>query len=80
MHLEAHLIEAYLRNIARILKPGGNVLITYSDKTKIGGQLNPTFGENTPARMREMVAEAGFRILEEELTILWNSAVIRFGI
>jgi ubiquinone/menaquinone biosynthesis C-methylase UbiE len=80
VHLELHLIAAYLKNIARILKPGGNVLLTYSDKTKIGAQMNPTFADNTPARMREMVTEAGFRILEEELTILWNSGVIRFGL
>jgi SAM-dependent methyltransferase len=80
VHLEVHLIAGYLRNIARILKPGGNVLISYSDKTKVGAQINRTFADNTPARMREMVTEAGFRILEEELTILWNSGVIRFGL
>lgn len=80
VHLEAHLIAAYLKNIARILKPGGNVFVTYSDKTKVGAQINSTFTENTPERMREMVTEAGFKILEEELTILWNSGVIRFGL
>jgi SAM-dependent methyltransferase len=80
VHLELHLIAAYLQNIARILKPGGNVFITYSDKTKVGAQMNSTFTDNTPERMREMVTEAGFKILEEELTILWNSGVIRFGL
>jgi len=80
VHLEVHLIAAYLKNIARILKPGGTVLLSYSDKTKVGGQINPTFADNTPQRMREMVREAGFHILEEELTILWNSALIRIGL
>lgn len=79
VHLEVPLIAAYLKNIARILNPGGNVVISYADKTKIGGQINPTFADNTPARMREMVSKVGFRILEEEHTILWNSGVIRFG-
>jgi ubiquinone/menaquinone biosynthesis C-methylase UbiE len=80
VHLELHLIAAYLKNIARVLKPGGNVFITYSDKTKVGARMNATFSENTPARMREMVTEAGFKILEEEPTILWNSGTIRFGL
>jgi ubiquinone/menaquinone biosynthesis C-methylase UbiE len=79
VHFESHLIAAYLKNIARILKPGGSVFITYADKTKVGAQINPTFAENTPTRMRQMVTEAGYRILEEELTILWNSSLIRFG-
>jgi len=79
VHLEVDLIAAYLKNISRILRPGGNVVISYSDKTKVGGQINLAFADNTPARMRELVADAGFRILEEELTILWNSALIRFG-
>jgi len=79
VHLELHLIVAYLKNIYKILKPGGNVFLTYSDKTKIGAQLNPTLTDNTPERMREMVTQAGFRIFEEDPTVLWNSGIIRFG-
>lgn len=79
VHLELHLIAAYLKNIATILKPTGNVFLTYSDKTKIGAQMNHTFTDNTPERMRKMVLDAGFRILEEDPTVLWNSGIIRFG-
>ncbi len=79
VHLELHLIAAYLKNIAGILKPNGNVFLTYSDKTKIGAQMNQTFTDNTQARMRRMVVQAGFRILEEDPTVLWNSGIIRFG-
>lgn len=78
VHLEPHLVQAYLRNMYTILKPGGNIVLTYADKTKIGGRLNSTFGENTPDQMRKMVTDAGFRIAEEELTVLWNSGIIRF--
>jgi predicted methyltransferase len=78
VHLEPHLIESYLSNIHGILKLGGNVVLTYSDKTKVGGQLNSTFSENSPERMRKMVKDAGFRIVEEDLTVLWNSGIIRF--
>jgi len=79
VHLEPHLIAAYLKSIYGVLKPGGHAVITYSDKTKIGAQLNHTFTGNTPELMREMVIQAGFRVVEEDLTILWNSGVIRFS-
>ena len=46
--------------------------------SKVGGRINQTFGENTPERMREMVVRAGYRIVEEDLTVLWNSGIIRF--
>ncbi|MGO9085997.1 MAG: class I SAM-dependent methyltransferase [Candidatus Sulfotelmatobacter sp.] len=78
VHLELHLIRAYLKNISYILRPGGSVVLTYSDKTKVGAQLNPTFTENSPDQMRRMVTEAGFRIVEEDLTVLWNSGIVRF--
>jgi hypothetical protein len=78
VHLETDLIESYLRGMHSILKPTGTVVLTYSDKTKVGAQLNSTFSENTPERMRKMVKDAGFRIVEEDLTVLWNSGIVRF--
>jgi SAM-dependent methyltransferase len=77
VHLEPPLIEAYLNNIREILKPGGNVVIHYSDKEKIMARKNPTFVETTPQTMRAMVTEAGFTIVEEDLTTLWHSSLIR---
>jgi ubiquinone/menaquinone biosynthesis C-methylase UbiE len=79
VHLEPHLIRNYLSNMYPILKPFGNVVLTYSDKTKVGAQLNPTFTENTPESMRQMVTGAGFRIVEEDLNVLWNSGIMRFS-
>jgi len=78
VHLEPDIIEAYLKNIATILKPGGHAFLTYSDKTKVGAQINQTFSDNSPARMREMVTHAGFRVLDEDSTILWNSGIVLF--
>src|ERR1700730_7017465 len=40
VHLDAHIVEAYLSNMRRILKAGANVVIHYSDKTKIMAQIN----------------------------------------
>ena len=80
VHLDAPIIEAYLANIKMILKPGANAVIQYSDKTKIMAQLNESFSENTPEKMRTMVLNAGYTIGEEDLTTMWHSSVIRFTV
>jgi hypothetical protein len=78
VHLDAHLIEAYLSNMRRILKAGANVVIHYSDKTKIMAQINDGFAENTPEKMRSIVLDAGYKIREEDLTSMWHSSIVRF--
>lgn len=78
VHLDSAIIEAYLVNMKPILKAGANVVIHYSDKTKIMAQVNKDFSENTPMRMREMVLNAGYTILEEDLTTMWHSSLIHF--
>lgn len=78
MHLDGHLIQAYLGNMKRILKAGANVVIHYSDKTKVIAQINESFAENTPAKMRSMLLEAGYMVCEEDLTTLWHSSIIWF--
>ncbi|HEY3198657.1 MAG TPA: class I SAM-dependent methyltransferase [Nitrospirales bacterium] len=78
VHLDVHLIAAYLENIRRILRPGGNAVVHYSDKSKVMAQLNPDFSANTPERMRQMVSQSGFQVLEEDLTTMWHSSLIRF--
>jgi len=80
VHLDAPIIETYLANMKMILKPGANAVIQYSDKTKIMAQLNESFSENTPEKMRTMVLNAGYTIREEDLTTIWHSSVIRFTV
>ena len=67
-----------LANMRRIVKAGAKVVIHYSDKTKIMAQLNDTFAENTPEKMRSMVLNAGFKICEEDVTSMWHSSIVRF--
>ena len=80
VHLDFNLIEAYLESIKTIVKRGANIVIQYSDKTKIMAQINSGFSDNTPARMREAVHAAGYSVLEEDTTSLWHSSVIRFAL
>jgi len=80
VHLDTNIITLYLENMKHILQAGANVVIQYSDKTKIMAQLNEGFSENTPDRMRQIVLSADYRILEEDLTTLWHSSIIHFTI
>lgn len=78
VHLDLEVIHAYLKALILVMKDGANVVIQYSDKTKVMAQLNQGFSDNNPDRMRAAVTSAGFRILEEDTTSLWHSSVIRF--
>lgn len=78
VHLDKDIIEAYLENMQGILKPKANVVIQYSDKNKIMAQLLDGFSDNTPEKMRAMVIRAGYKVLEEDLTTMWHSSVVRF--
>ncbi len=78
VHLDFNLIEAYLLAIRSIVRPSANIVIQYSDKTKIMAQLNDGFSDNTPEKMPHAVHAAGYRILEEDTTTLWHSSIISF--
>ena len=78
VHLDVDIIEKYLANLHEILAPNANVVVQYSDKTKVMAQINQGFSEMTPERMRGLVTAAGYRVVEEDLTTLWHSSVVRF--
>jgi SAM-dependent methyltransferase len=78
-HINQTLIDGYLGHIKTILKPGGNVVIHYSDKNKIMAQL-PGFSDNTPEQMRALVLSHGFTIMQEDTTTMWNGAIIHFTV
>lgn len=78
VHLDLPIIESYLDNIKSIIKPGANVVIHYSDKTKIIGEMTKGFSQNNPEIMRQAVLARGYKILEEDTTSLWHSSMIRF--
>jgi hypothetical protein len=54
-------------------------VIHYSDKNKVMAQ-DPGFSDNTPDRMRALVANCGYRIVQEDTTTMWNGALIHFTV
>ncbi len=78
-HINQGLIDSYLGNIRTILRPGGNVVVHYSDKNKAMAQ-GSGFSDNTPDQMRALVRRHGFRILDEDTTTMWNGAIMHFSV
>lgn len=79
VHLNMPIIEAYLKELPRVLKPTASVFIQYSDKTKPLGQSNKGFSENNPEKMRALVQGLGYTIEEEDVDTLPHSAMIRLS-
>lgn len=80
VHLDVDIIDRYLRNMKRLLKPDSDVVIQYSDKTKPLGKSNAGFSENDPDRMRDLVFSNGYTIRDEDVKTLWHSSIVRFGL
>jgi ubiquinone/menaquinone biosynthesis C-methylase UbiE len=78
VQLDVDIIDSYLLNMRRVLKPSGCAVIQYSDKTKIAAQRDATYSMNNPTIMREMVRKQRYRIVEEDTESLRHSSVIRF--
>lgn len=78
VHLDVHIVEGYLKEMVRVLKPGGQAAIQYPDKSKKQAALNDGFANNTPSKMRKMVMDAGLLIVSENLTVLPHAAIIHF--
>ena len=78
VHLDLPIIEAYLKNMQRIMKPGATAFIDYSDKQKIMARINPGFAENSPETMRGLLADLGYVITLEDTTTMPHSGIIVF--
>jgi phospholipid N-methyltransferase len=78
VHLDVDIIESYLSNMRRILKPTANVVLQYSDKTKPLAVQNEEFSDNTPEIMLGMIRSAGFTVQDDNRWMLSNSAIVRF--
>lgn len=80
VHLEIDIIDRYLANMRRLLKPESNVVLHYADKTKPLARSNVGFSNNDPETMRALVLRQGYSIREEDTVTMWHSAVVRFGL
>jgi ubiquinone/menaquinone biosynthesis C-methylase UbiE len=63
VHMESDVIASYLREFARVLRPGGRIVIHHADKRPIALKLAPTLkGAGTPGRvMLRLLAQGRLR-------------------
>jgi cyclopropane fatty-acyl-phospholipid synthase-like methyltransferase len=80
VHLDIDIIDRYLANMRRLLKPESNVVLQYADKTKPLAQSNAGFSNNDPETMRVHLLRQDYTIREEDTATLWHSAVVCFGL
>jgi Methyltransferase domain len=78
VHLEQDVIRGYLQALRSVVRDSTNIVIQYSDKTKEAARHNLGFSQNTPGEMRILVQQTGYCILEENLTALPHSSIMRF--
>lgn len=57
VHIDPEGIQAYLAEIARVLKPNGRIVIQYANKEKLVAQQNQGFSDMTPAKMEAIVRD-----------------------
>lgn len=77
VHIDPDGIQGYLREIVRVLKPGGHATLQYADKTKTLAQQKPGFSDMTPAKMEDFVREfVDIRIVRHDTNLLIHSSVI----
>jgi SAM-dependent methyltransferase len=80
VHLDLEIIQAYLENMQRLLKPGSVAVIHYSDMRKPQARSNKGFSDNDPERMCTLVTQCGYRLDEEDTETMWHSSIVRFGL
>lgn len=78
VHLDADIIQAYLANLRGVVHFASQLVVQYSDKDKPRAKQNSDFSDNDPRRMRAMVEAAGYRIVEEDTSLLNHSSIVRF--
>ena len=78
VHLDEPLVDSYLDNMRRILRPDATVVIQYSDKRKPMCARNKGFADMVPDRMRELLAQHGYRITGEDEWTMWHSSLVQF--
>ncbi|MEA2162980.1 MAG: hypothetical protein QOK37_1107 [Thermoanaerobaculia bacterium] len=76
VHLEPEVIGNYLREIERVLRPGGVAVVHYGDVRKDIALHNPGFSRMTRQKMEELIAGTKLRVIDHDETIMFHSNLV----
>lgn len=76
VHLEPEVIGAYLREIERVLRPGGVAVVHYGDIRKDIALHTASFSRMTRPMMEELLAGTRLRVLDHDETIMFHSNLV----
>ena len=76
VHLEPEVIERYLHEIERVLRPGGVAVLHYGDIRKDIARHNPGFSRMTRQKMEELIAATGLRVIDHDEMIMFHSNLV----
>jgi ubiquinone/menaquinone biosynthesis C-methylase UbiE len=79
VHLDIDIIDKYLDEMARVLKPSATAVIQYSDMNKEKARRNVGFSQNRPEVMVPLVESKGYRVLDDERSLMNHSSIVRFS-
>jgi len=66
VHLDQEIIIEYLDNMKNILKENSNIVLNYSDMTRLYCITNKGFSYNTREIMRKIISDKGYEIVSED--------------
>lgn len=76
VHLDFELISGYVGSLRNVLKPGGDFVCQFSNKSKPLARSNPDFSENDPVRMRGLLESCGFEIVTLDDDLMVHSTIV----
>jgi SAM-dependent methyltransferase len=80
VHIEEPELVGYLKAFKPLLKSDARLTLHYTDKNKPEAQRQKVLAQMTRERMHELLADQGYRIIDEDADTLDHSNVISFQI
>ena len=76
VHVEPEGIGAYLKEIERVLRPGGVAVVHYGDVRKRIARENPGFSRMTRRRMDALIGETHLSVIDHDTTTMVHSNLV----
>jgi SAM-dependent methyltransferase len=76
VHLDVEIIESYISNLRKIVRPHCNLCLQFSNKSKPLARDNPDFSENNPDTMTHLLENHDFHVMHIDDETLPHSSIV----